>query len=236
MLFRSDLGYNAYSPLRKEWVATAIGVAGSLLSSYLGGQAASSAARAAERRQRAQEAKDDAWYRRRYNEDYADTAAGQNLIRRAEQFNKKNWRRAAGAQAVAGGTDAATQMQKDAGNQMMAETLANVAATDQHRKDQVDNIHRQQEAQYAQMDMQREMNRAQNISNAASAASNAIMQGASAFENSTSLKGGSNQSAPVTRSEVQKSPEPVQQTPMEIYSNLPDSDPTKQHFRNAISQ
>jgi hypothetical protein len=188
--------------LRKEWVATAIGVAGSLLSSYLGGQAASSAARAAERRQRAQEAKDDAWYRRRYNEDYADTAAGQNLIRRAEQFNKKNWRRAAGAQAVAGGTDAATQMQKDAGNQMMAETLANVAATDQHRKEQVDNIHRQQEAQYAQMDMQREMNRAQSVSNAASAASNAIMQGASAFENGTSLKGGSNQSAPVTRSEV----------------------------------
>lgn len=167
----------------------AIGAGVSLASSLIGGAQASKAAKRAERRQREQEAKEDAWYNRRYNEDYIDTAAGQNLVRRAKEFAKENWRKAAGAQAVAGGTEAATQMAKDAGNKMVGDTIANIAATDQARKAQVDNMHRQAESQFAQMDMNRELNRAQNITDAAGAASNAIMQGALAFED---LKGGSN--------------------------------------------
>lgn len=206
-LFRSELGCNPYVPQRKEFVALVAAGLG-LAASAIGAAQSAKAARDAERKQRAQEAKEDAWYNRRYNEDYADTAAGRNLIRRAEQFNKKNWRRAAGAQAVAGGTDAATQMQKDAGNQMMGETLANVAAMDQRRKDNVDNMHRQAESQFAQMDMQRDLQKAQNISNAASQASNAIMQAGSAFENTSSLKGGSNKSIqPMTEAT------PVNKTP-----------------------
>ena len=185
-----------FVPQRKEWILTAIGTAASLASSLIGGSQASKAAREAERRQRAQEAKENAWYTRRYNEDYADTAAGQNLVRRAKDYAREQWRKAAGAQAVAGGTASASQMAKDAGNKMVGDTIANIAATDQSRKDNVDNMHRQAEAQFAQMDMNREMQRAQNITNAAQNASNAIMQGASAFENSTSLKGGSNNSTP----------------------------------------
>ena len=176
--------------MRKEWIATAIGAGVGVLSSILGGASASRAAKAAERRQRAMEAKEQAWYNRRYNEDYSDTAAGQNLIRRAKDYAKEQWKKAAGAQAVAGGTDAATQMAKDAGNKMVGDTIANIAATDQERKANVDNIHMQNQQNFAQMDMQREMNRSQAITDAASQASNAIMQAASAFE--PNLKGGNN--------------------------------------------
>jgi hypothetical protein len=199
----STLG-SEFIPQRKEWIGAAIGLVGGLASSLIGGASASSAARAAERRQRQQEAKEDAWYTRRYNEDYLDTAAGQNLIRRAKDFARENWRKAAGAQAVAGGTAAATQMAKDAGNKMVGDTISNIGATDQQRKAQVDNMHRQAEGQFAQMDMNREMQRAQNITNAAQNASNAIMSAGAAVDQASaakaSLGGGSNNSTVVEQS------------------------------------
>ena len=198
-------------PSRKEWIAAAIGAVGGIASSLIGGAAASDAARAAERRQRQQEAKENAWYTRRYNEDYVDTAAGQNLVRRAKEYAKEQWKKAAGAQAVAGGTDAATQMAKDAGNKMVGDTIANIAATDQSRKAQVDNMHRQAEQQFAQMDMNREMQRAQNITNAAQNASNAIMSAGAAIEQGSakapSLQGGDNKGKIV----VQPTTDPIKQ-------------------------
>lgn len=183
----------------KLWIVSAIGAGLGLATSLIGGHQASKAAKAAERRQREQEASERAWYNRRYNEDYVDTAAGQNLVRRAKEYARENWKKAAGASAVAGGTDAATQMAKDAGNKMVGDTIANIAATDQQRKAQVDNMHRQAEQNFAQMDMNREMQRAQNITNAAQGASNAIMSAAGAIEQAgaakTNLAGGGNNSS-----------------------------------------
>jgi hypothetical protein len=190
------------APSRKEWIASAIGAGLGIATSLIGGAAAADAAREAERRQRQQENRERAWYNRRYNEDYLDTAAGQNLVRRAKDYAKENWKKAAGAQAVAGGTDAATAMAKEAGNKMVGDTIANIAATDVQRKANVDAQHRQAEAQFAQMDMQREMQRAQNITNAAQGASNAIMSVAGAVDQTSAAKanlnGASNNSTPAT--------------------------------------
>jgi hypothetical protein len=87
-------------------------------------------------------------------------------------------------------------MAKEAGNKMVGDTIANIAATDQARKDNVDNMHRQAQEKFAQMDIAREQQRAQNITNAAQSASNAIMQAAGAVEqagiNKVNLQGGSN--------------------------------------------
>ena len=185
-------GVSTFAPVKKEWITTAIGVGASLASSFFGGMEASKAAKRAESRQRGREAEEAAWYGRKYNEQYVDTAAGQNLVRRAKEFAEDNTRRAAGAQAVAGGTDAATQMAKDAGNKMMGDTIANIAATDAERRAQADLLHRQAQESFAQQDINREMGRAQNITQAAQGASNAIMQGANAFEKDTNLTGGSN--------------------------------------------
>lgn len=175
----------------KQWIATAIGAASSLL----GGVMASNAADEAERRQREQEAQERAWYNRRYNEDYIDTAAGQNLLRRAKDYARENWQKAEGARAVAGGTDAAAAQAKEAGNKMVGDTMANVAATDQARKAQVDAMHRQQENQFAQMDIARANQRAQAITQAAQGASNAIMS--MEGMNEPSLQGGNNKGTPV---------------------------------------
>jgi hypothetical protein len=200
---------NAYVPNKKEWIAAAIGAIGSLASSFIGGAASSSAAEAAERRQKQQEAKENAWYTRRYNEDYVDTAAGQNLVRRAKEFAKSQWKKASGAQAVAGGTDASVAMAKEAGNKMMGDTIADIAASDQARKTRVDELHRQAEAQFAQQDINREINRANNIKEAAQGASNAIFSAAGALaEGATSaskvpnLAGASNNSKVVTSPKV----------------------------------
>ena len=238
-LFSSPLGFSPYVPARKEWVATALGVAGGLLSSFIGGSSASRAAKEAERRQRAQEAKEQAWYNRRYNEDYLDTAAGQNLVRRARQMYDKNIKRAQGAAAVSGGTDASVQMAKDSANQAMGDTIANIAASDQSRKSQVDAMHRQAEAQFAQQDMNREMQRAQNITNAAQAASNAMMSVGSAVDQASAAKAdlnGAKNSVAFKTPEVDTASAPIKpDSPMDIYNNLSDKDSMyAQHFKNHI--
>ena len=193
------LGFvDVFSPMRKEWIATAIGAGAGLLSSFLGGSAASSAAKEAEKRQRAMEAKEDAWYNRNYYQDYLDTAAGQNLVRRARQMYDRNIKRAQGAAAVSGATDASVQMAKDSANQALGDTMANIAANDTARKSQVDATHMRNQQNFAQMDMNREMQRAQNITNAAQAASNAMMSVGAAVDQASAAKadlsGGSNNS------------------------------------------
>lgn len=234
-LFSVGLVGNAYSPMRKEWIAAAISAGAGLATSLLGGMAASDAAAAAERRQRAQEAKEDAWYRRRYNEDYVDTKAGQNLVRRAVDYARKQWKKAEGAKAVAGGTDASSQMAKDSGNKMVADTIANIGATDQMRKDNVDRQHRQAEERFAQMDMNRDLQRAQNITNAAQGASNAIMSVGSAVDQASaskaSLQGGSNNGIEFNPAEVEK-PAGQVETPYEMYQNAPDAE--REDFRKKV--
>jgi hypothetical protein len=229
---------NSLTPSRKEWIATAIGVVGGLASSLIGGAASANAAQRAEKRQRAQEAKERAWYNRRYNEDYVDTAAGQNLVRRAKEFARDNWKKAAGSQAVAGGTAAATQMAKDAGNKMMGDTLANVAATDQARKAQVDNMHRQAEQGFAQMDMNRELQRAQNITNATQAASNAMMSVGSAVDQASaaksSLQGGYNKGIEFNPPAIDKAND--NPSPMQVYQSLDPNSIEAQDFRRKLMQ
>ncbi len=185
-----------FAPSRKEWIATAIGVVGGLASSLIGGAQASKAADEAEARQRRQEAAEEAWYRRRYNESYLDTAAGQNLVRRAKDYAREQWKKAQGAQAVAGGTDASVAMAKEAGNKMVGDTIANIAAADTQRKDNIDMMHHQSQQKFAQMDMARANQRAQNIANAASAASSAMMSAGAAIDSAgmktKSITGNSN--------------------------------------------
>jgi hypothetical protein len=204
-IMKQPLGMgNCFAPSRKEWIVAALGAAAGIATSLFGGSQASKAAKEAERRQRRQEAQEEAWYNRRYNEDYIDTKAGQNLVRRAKDFAKENWKKASGAQAVAGGTAAATAMAKEAGNKMMGDTIANIGANDENRKMQADNLHRQAQNQFAQMDMAREMQRAQNITNAAQSASNALMSVGSAVDQastrSANLQGGGNNSKVVDNS------------------------------------
>lgn len=185
------------SPLRKEWVQVALAAAG-LASSLFGGAASAKAAREARKEQRRKEAQENAWYTRKYNEDYLDTAAGQNLVRRAKQAANEIWKREHGRMIVGGGTEAAGAMAKEQGNKLVAETMANASAHDTARKDRVDEIHRQNQERFADQNIQIQNQRAANITQAAQGASNAMLSMAGALGENTSggnnLQGGSNNS------------------------------------------
>lgn len=166
-----------YAPRKKEWLPYVLAGA-SLVSSLWGGAQAAKENRRAERELQAEKARNDAWYTRRYNENYADTAAGQNMKRIALDAARENWRREAGAAAVAGGTDAAVAQAKEAGNRMVGDTIARMAATDTARKDNVDAAYRAEKSQLAQQQMALNQQKAQNIANVAGGVSDALMTGA----------------------------------------------------------
>lgn len=174
---------HVYAPVRRGIAPLAIAgisAAMSLGTSLWGASKSAKAAEEAAEEARRQKARDDAWYERRYNEDYLDTAAGRNLIRQARDYANENWKKARGQAAVGGATDASVALAKEAGNKMVANTIGNIAAADTARKEGIDRMHRQDEKSYSQTMQNINNQRAQNISNAASAASNAIMQVGSA--------------------------------------------------------
>ena len=152
--------------------------AGSVVSSIFGGSKAKKAARRAERQAAAEKARVENERRRRMNEDYLDTSAGQNLLRLAREERDKIWRRERGAAAVSGGTDAAAAIAKEQGNKLIGDTVASIAAQDSQRKDSVDASYRGELSRLNQQQIAAQQAKSQAISEAASGASNAMMQGA----------------------------------------------------------
>lgn len=172
-----------YARRKKEWVQLALAGA-SLAASLFGGAKAAEEQRKAEAELRAEKARNEAWYNRRYNENYADTAAGQNMIRMAKDAAREQWRREAGAAAVAGGTDAAAAQAKEAGNRMVGDAIAEMAAKDTARKDNVDAAYRAEKSRLTQQQMALDQQKAQNIANVAGGVSDALMTGAAYAEGS----------------------------------------------------
>ncbi len=182
-----------YAPRKKEWVSEALagaGLASSLASTIFGGAAAARQQREAERRLAEEKARNEAWYNRRYNENYADTEAGQNMIRMAKEAAREQWRREAGAAAVAGGTDAAVAQAKEAGNRMVGNAVAQMAATDTARKDNVDAAYRAENSRLTQQQIALDQQKAQNIAGVAGGVSDALMSGAQLVAGTGSPGGG----------------------------------------------
>ena len=171
-----------YQPQLAEWVGVALGALGAA-TSILGGLSSANAAKRAEKLRQEQDAKNAAWFNKRYNESYIDTAAGRNAIRQAIDYGKRQTQRAEGAAAVTGGTDAAVAQAKEGANRMVGDTIGNLAAQDTARKEQaVETYLGQQERSTAQQ-MANEKAKAAGIAQAAQGASNAMMTGVSLLNN-----------------------------------------------------
>lgn len=166
-----------FKPQHAEWLEFA-GLALGIGSSIFGGLSSAAAARRAEQLRREQDARNNAWFNRKYNESYIDTAAGRNAIRQAQDYAKTMTKRAEGAAAVTGGTDAAVAQAKESANKMIGDTIGNLAAQDTARKEGAEATHLQQQAQSTAQQMQIQQTRANAIAQAASGASNALIQGA----------------------------------------------------------
>lgn len=168
-------------PERKMAVPLAVPLVmagGSILSSIFGGNASQEAAEEARRQQLAEKRRLEAERLRKTNENYIDTAAGQNMLRVARMEADKIWRRESGAAKVAGGTDAATALAKEQGNRMVGDTIANIAAQDTARKDNIDARYSAEISRVNQGIMQSKMDEANAVAQAAGGVSSALMQGA----------------------------------------------------------
>ena len=177
ILYRCSRLEQSFKPQVADWVSVALGALGAA-TSILGGLSSANAAKRAEKLRQEQDAKNAAWFNKRYNESFIDTAAGRNAIRQAIDYGKRQTQRAEGAAAVTGGTDAAVAQAKEGANRMVGDTIGNLAAQDTARKEQaVETYLGQQERSTAQQ-MANEKAKAAGIAQAAQGASNAMMTGA----------------------------------------------------------
>ena len=159
---------------KKEWVLGAASLALGIGSSLFGANKAKKAARRAQAENQYRTNAEKAWYDKNYNTDYLDTKAGSNLLRRAQEVQDEYIRKADGAAAVGGGTAASVAQAKESANKAMGDTIANIAAQDTSRKQQVEDAHLANTQQLSRERQQIEQQKAQNTSDAAQNASNAL--------------------------------------------------------------
>lgn len=181
-IINRELTVAPFNRRNTNWIAAAASAAAAIGASVWGGIQARKAQKKAAKEQARRERSERAWYTRRYNQDYLDTAAGQNLVRQANAFADKQWRKAEGAKAVGGGTDAATAQAKESTNNMMGNTIANIAANDTARKDAVDSQHQQNLNNFSQQVQTRYEQQAGDVTNASQNASNAMISMGGALE------------------------------------------------------
>lgn len=136
-------------PLAVPIAAAAIGGLGKLW----GNSQAAKAERERQRLLQSEKARNEAYYRRMLNQNFLDTAQGQNWMRIAREEADKIWKREAGATAVTGRTVAADAIAKDQGNKIIGDTIANGQAQESMRKDNIEASKRASESQMAQQEM-----------------------------------------------------------------------------------
>jgi hypothetical protein len=169
-------------------IGTLIGAGVGLFSSIFGGVKSAQASRKAERELKQQRQANEDWYRKRYNEDYTQTAEAQRLLSQARTMAQDQLRDAAGRQAVMGGTETVNDARESAAK-AVSETLSDLAVLGSQRKDAVENQYMNRSQQLSQQFQQMYNQRAANAAAAASQGMQAGM-GLVGADLSSHLKGG----------------------------------------------
>lgn len=193
-ILKSPLGMSdmsgGYAPRKKEVLPLAVPLAfaaASAATSIFGGVKSANANREAQKALKSESNATEAERRRRLAEGYLDTSAGQNLLRILREERDKIWKREEGSASVAGGTEAAKAMAKEAGNNMTGDTVANIAAQDTARNDAIDASYRADLSRLNQQQIAAQQAQGQADAQAASGASNAFMNAALATFGGTKL-------------------------------------------------
>lgn len=155
-------------------IGAGLGIAGSIGPAIFGGSKASKAAKQANKLIEQQQKDNQAWYDRRYNEDYSQTAEAQNLMNYAREQAEKLFRRAEGAAAVTGATEESVARAKRDANEMLSQTASNIAAQGTARKDAIEQQYLNTKNGLTQQQVANLQQKAQNISAAAGQASSAF--------------------------------------------------------------
>lgn len=115
----------------------------------------------------AQRKKNQDWYDRRYNEDATQRADAQSILTQTENSIKNRNRKAAGAQAVMGGTNESVAAAKAANNEALASATSQIAANADARKDDIEATYLENDNAYQNQLTELKMGQANAISSAA---------------------------------------------------------------------
>lgn len=138
-LGQGDLS-GGYAPAKKLIWPAIIMAASAIGSAIYSGAKSASANKKAQAQLDAEKAETAAEKRRRLNENYLDTSAGQNLIRVARSEADKIYKRESGAAAMTGATERKA-MAKEYGNNLVGDAVASIAAQDTARKDRIEDTY-----------------------------------------------------------------------------------------------
>lgn len=109
--------------------------------SIFGGIAASKAIKQQKQNVERQMKENQNWYDQRYNEDATQRADAQRLLTMTAENIRNQNRQAAGSQAVMGGTTEGVAAAKAASNDALANTMSNINAAADMRKDKIENLY-----------------------------------------------------------------------------------------------
>lgn len=134
--------------------------------SIFGGLAASEAMKKYKSQVEARKRENRNWYDRRYNEDVTQRADAQRLLTLTEEQIRRRNKAAAGTAAVMGTSPEAVAAEKAGNSSVLADTVAQINAGGEGRKEAVESSYRDRDAQLQGRLDQLEVNRAGEISGA----------------------------------------------------------------------
>lgn len=128
-------------------IGSAIGAAMSIGSKIFGGISASKAMKKVKKNLEGQQAENESWYNRRYNEDATQRADAQRILTMTNENIRKRNQQAAATQAVMGGTEESLAAAKMANNEALAEATSQIAVAGDRRKDAIEQQYKERDAQ-----------------------------------------------------------------------------------------
>ena len=157
-------------------IGALIGAGLGLASSIAGGIANRKARKKQEQMLAQQQRDNQAWYDRKYNEDPTKRADTVRLLTQMQEQIKNRNKAAKGRQAVMGGTEDSTTAVKEANNKTLADTTSQIVATNEARKDAIEQQYQQNErsihGQQMQMEAEKSADTANVVSGVAGTAAN----------------------------------------------------------------
>ena len=136
-------------------------------SSIYGGLKASQAMKNVRNNIKAQQAANQAWYDRRYNEDGTQRADAQRILQMTADAIKNRNRQAAGVNAVMGGNNEAAAATRAANAQAMSDAASQISVANAARKDRIENQYLSKNEQYENALNDLTMKKAQNVAKTA---------------------------------------------------------------------
>lgn len=154
----------------------AIGAGLSAVGGVIGGISSRKAMKKVQKNIEQQVRENQDWYDRRYNEDGTQRADAQRMITMVNESIKSRNKAAAGTAAVMGGSEEAVALAKEANNKALSDTVSQIAANAEERKDKIEGQYLQTKAdlnnQLNDLQMKKAQSTAQAIQGVAGAASN----------------------------------------------------------------